>query len=742
MSVIGAREARKDCEAFPGDASAFAIRARALYSPAVKRTHYRTCNLCEAMCGVQITTENERITRIQGDPEDPLSAGHICPKAVALKDIHEDPDRLTRPQKREGSTWRTISWDQALDEVADRIAKLQSEHGRRALAVYQGNPTVHNHGSMLFGQIFVRTLSTPNFYSATSLDQLPHMLACLKMFGHQLLIPVPDIERTEHLIIMGANPLVSNGSLMSAGDPKGKLKAIQKRGGRVIVIDPRRTQTADLADQHLFIRPGTDALFLLSMLHVLLQSPPRLGHLASMVDGLADIQSLAARFPPERTAQCTGISAAQTRELAAGFASASAAVIYGRVGLSMQEFGGLSTWLLNVINIVTGNLDRPGGAMFTRPAIDVVSLTAKAGQRGSFDRRKSRVRGLPEFGGEFPAAVLAEEIDTAGEGQIRGLLTSAGNPVLSAPNGGRLQAALQKLELMVSIDIYRNETTRFAHYILPPTFALEHGHYDLAFHILATRNTAKYSEALFERPEHARHDWEIFKGLTTRLASRGDSYKARVSQGMAKLALARLTPEHLLELALRAGPYGRRTSLRALKAQPHGIDLGPLMPCLPQRLLTRDKRIPLAPQLYLEDIERLERRLDRAPHGSLSLIGRRELRTNNSWLHNSETMVKGKARCTLLINPQDAQARGLENGALVKVRSRVGEVQTTLQVSEEMMPGVVSLPHGWGHGRPGSAQRVADAHEGVSLNDLTDDALVDELSGTVRFSDVPVEVSG
>ena len=568
------------------------------------------------------------------------------------------------------------------------------------------------------------------------------MLAALFMFGHQLMIPVPDLDRTAHLLVLGANPVVSNGSLMTAPDVAHRIEAIRARGGKVVVIDPRRTETAALADEHHFIRPGADALFLLAVLHTLFEEGRvKLDRARDLTTGVETIRALAQPFPPERVAAAVGIDAATLRRLARSFASAESAVCYGRVGVSMQDHGAVACWLVNVLNIVTGNLDRPGGAMFTLPAVDVVGAGKRFGGAGAghFGAWKSRVRGLPEFGGELPVAVLAEEIETPGPGQLRALVTSAGNPVLSTPNGERLDRALASLDFMVSIDFYVNETTRHAHVILPPTAALEHDHYDLAFHLLAIRNTAKYSPPFVERPADARHDWEIFNALTRRMS--GGSLLQRLQAQAQAAVLGKMGPRGLLEVALRLGP--RRLKLRDLEKAPHGIDLGALTPCLPGRLSTRDGKIALAPEALVADVRRLEERVgaaSQAGDGALELIGRRELRSNNSWMHNSQRLVKGPQRCTLLMHPTDAAARHLADGSLVRITSRVGAVTAPVAISDEVMPGVVSLPHGWGHGRAGVRLAVAAAHPGASINDLTDDQRVDVMSGNASFSGVRVMV--
>ncbi len=695
------------------------------------------------MCGLKVEVDSGRVKSIRGDPDDPLSRGFLCPKATALQDIHEDPDRLRFPVRRTSNGWQQLSWKEALDETAEQLLRTQEAQGKDAVAVYLGNPTVHNVGTLLLGVPFVKALGTHNRYSATSVDQLPHHLAALLMFGHQLLLPIPDVDRTAFLLVLGANPAVSNGSLMSAPGMPLRLKALKARGGQLVVVDPRRTETAQLADTHLFIRPGTDALLLLALLHTLFaEKRVHPGRLGPFVDGLAHVEQLVLAFPPEVAAGPTGVPADAIRSLARDFAAAPSAVAYGRVGLSTQEFGGLAQWLLNVLNTVTGNLDRVGGALFTRPAFDVLAAGAS---RGHFARRRSRVRQLPEFGGEYPVAALAEEILTPGPGRISALVTVAGNPVLSTPNGRQLDRALTSLDFMVAVDFYVNETTRHAHLILPPTSPLEHDHYDVVFHLLAVRNTAKYSPALFRPPPGALQDWEIFNGLTARLARRQPLGWLR--ERARALALGLAPPRRLLDLGLRAGPHGRRSahrlSLRALEAAPHGLDMGPLEPCLPGRLGNATKRIQLAPAELVADVERLRGRLLGPPdtlQGALKLVGRRQVRSNNSWMHNSLRLVKGPPRCTLLMSPTDAAARGLLHGEPVVVESRVGEIPMPLEVSEEMMPGTVSIPHGWGHGRPGVVAQVAVAHAGASINDVTDEQAVDALTGGAAFSGVPVQV--
>ena len=696
------------------------------------QTKFRTCNLCEALCGLEIEVENNSAISIKGDKLDVFSKGHICPKAVALKDIHEDPDRLKRPIKKLNGEWIEITWEEAIDETARRIYDIQQRYGNDALSVYQGNPSVHNLGTVLFAPNFIRALKTKNRYSATSVDQLAHLLAGEYMFGHVGLVPVPDIDRTQFWLILGGNPMVSNGSLMTAPNVSGRLKSIRKRGGKVVLIDPRRTETADKVDQHLFIKPGTDIYLLLAMINqVFAWGQVDVAHVEPFInkDQLNKIEALVQSYTPEYAASVTGMSATDIIQLTKEFLAAESAVCYGRLGVSAVEHGGLSHWAINVLNIITGNFDVPGGAMFPSPAIDF----DKKGSRKRFGRWHSRVRQLPEFGGELPSSTMAEDILTPGEGQIKAMITSCGNPVLSVPNGRRLDKAFAGLEFMVSIDIYLNETTRHADIILPPATGLETPHYGVFFHKLAVRNTSNFSDPVLEKEEGSKFDWEIFSALQKayeKLALPEDVVKS-------KSALYNITINQIMDHFFSQGNSG--LSLEKLRAHPHGIDLGPLETVMPKRLMTDDKQINLLDPIYEEALNAFAKK--EIPKKSLLLIGRRHLRSNNSWLHNSYRMVKGRDRCTMLIHPNDASNYGITNQELVVVKSRVGEVQIKAEVTDEIMEGTISIPHGWGHHREGIKMNVASTHAGVSMNDLVDDLLVDELCGVSVINGVPVEIN-
>ena len=697
-----------------------------------RQRHYRACHLCEAICGLVIETDGERVVSIKGDSGDPLSRGHICPKAVALRDIHEDPDRLRRPVKRVvdsggNAGWQEISWEDALDTTARRLVDISARHGVNAVGIYMGNPTVHNYGMMTHQSSLFRHFRTDNRFSATSVDQLPHHLAALWLFGHKLLFPIPDIDRTDYFLMLGANPLASNGSLWTVPDVKKRIKALTARGGKLVVIDPRRTETARLASEHHFITPGSDALFLLALLHTLFEEGlTDLAHLADFTTGLDAVAQAIAGFTPESVEVHTGISAGDTRRIARELAAAGAGICYGRMGVSTQAYGTLCQWLIQIINIVTGNLDRPGGSLFTLPAVDQVSNVSP----GGFGRHRSRVRGLPEFDRELPVAALAEEITTPGEGQVRALFTGAGNPVLSTPNGRHLDEALGQLDFMVSLDPYLNETTRHADIILPPTSPLEHDHYDLAFHVNAVRNTARYNEPVFDKPEGSLHDWEILAELGNRVGT---------LLGLEPQPI--ISPDKIIEMGLQAGPYRERPlTLATLKANPSGIDLGPLQPQLPGRLRTKEKVIRCDTPEPLADLARLRDEFAQPHHGLLKLIGRRHVRSNNSWMHNYHRLVKGRERCTLLMHPSDMKRRDIGDGSRVTVSSRTGTVQLAVEASEDIMPGVVSLPHGYGHDRPGIRMAVAREHAGVSCNDITDEHALDALSGNAALNGVLVSV--
>jgi anaerobic selenocysteine-containing dehydrogenase len=733
-------------------------------------TVYRSCPLCEAHCGIGVEIEGDAVRTIRGDEADALSAGYLCPKAYGLKGLQEDPDRLRRPLIREGEGWREAGWDEAMALVADRLRAVRDAHGADAIGTYLGNPSAHDYGALLYVGPFLRALGTRWRFSATSVDQLPKTVSCALLFGAPLAIPIADIDRTDFLLMLGANPLASNGSLMTAPDFPGRLRRLRERGGRLVVVDPRRSETAAIADQHVPIRPGSDAWLLFALVHVLFEEGlVRLGRLADFTNGVERVREAAREFAPEAVADACGVPAERIRALARELAAAPRAAVYGRIGTCTQEFGTLASWLVDVLNVLTGNLDRPGGALFPRPAHGAAEDRPRKAGPPPYARWRSRVRGLPEFAGELPAACLAEEIDAAGDARIRALVTVCGNPVLSTPNGARLERALAGLDFVVSVDFYRNETTRFADVILPTTPPLERDNYDLAFHGLSVRNHAKWSPPALAKPADARHLWEVLAELAGRMhgadanavhelifarllgatVGRPGTACPDVSEAEARAKLGDAPgPARLVDLMLRAGPYGDRfddaadgLSLAKLAKAEHGVDLGPLAERLPAMLATESGKIELAPDLLLGDVARLRTALAERAHRGFVLIGRRHLRSNNSWMHNLPALAKGKERCTLLVHPDDARELGLAAGGRARIRSRVGEVEAPVELSDGLLRGVVSLPHGHGHDAPGARLAVAARRPGVNSNLLTDETLIDELSGNAVLNGIPVEVT-
>lgn len=697
------------------------------------KTHYRNCNICEAMCGLEIKYQNKEILSIKGDQKDPFSQGYNCPKATALQDFYTDKDRLKTPIRRTATGWENISWDEAFTEITEKFKSIQNEHGKNALAVYLGNPNAHSLGNAMFLKPFMKSLGTINRFSSASTDQMPHHVASNFMFGAGMLIPVPDIDRTDFMLIIGANPVVSNGSMMTAPNVIGRMKAIQKRGGKIVVVDPRRTRTAKIADQHLFIRPEKDALLLLAMIHcVFATNNVNLRHLETMVEGLDGVANIAKDYSPEAVAEFVGIDAKRIRTLTNDMMAADSAVCYSRMGASTQTFGGLCLWLTNVLNIITGNFDRAGGAMFPQPAFDLLR-NHKRGHKTSFGQYETRVRKLPFFNGEFPVATLAEEIQTEGEGQIKSLITVAGNPVLSTPSGHKLAQAFDGLVYMVSVDIYLNETTQYANIILPGTTGVENSHFDIFFNSFSVRNTVKYSPPLFEKDDEQRSDWQILKELSARMTD------TPIDDPMLKI-----TPEMVLDMELKKGPYGEQDmSLQKLIDNPHGIDIGPLMPCIEDRIKTADGKVDLLPQLYVDDLPRLNAVMAQPARDEsypFDLIGRRLVKSHNTWTQNSERLVKGKNPCTLEIHPDDAKKLGITKGQLLKVSSLVGEIEIEAVITDDIQQGVVSIPQGWGHNQKGTRMSVAATQPGVSINDLTDANRVDTLTGNAAFNGTPVAI--
>ncbi len=723
--------------------------------------HHRTCPLCEATCGLEITMRDDAVVRIRGDRDDVFSHGFICPKGSTLKGLHEDPDRLRTPLVRRDGVLTEATWDEAFAAVAAGLGAVWDEGDRNAVGLYLGNPSVHTvAGSLHLGPL-IKAFKTRNVFSASTVDQMPKHVSSGLLFGNPNTIPVVDLDRTDYLLMLGANPHESNGSMTTAPDFPGRMAAIRERGGRVVTVDPRRTKTAAASDEHLAIRPGTDALWLAALCtEIAAAGLVDLGDVADHVRGLDATLAALAPFTADSVAAHTRIDAETTRRIAREFASAPSAACYGRIGTHTTPYGTLASWLTEVVSIITGNLDRPGGMMFPTPAISAPTAGRPPGGRGwGIGRWSSRVGDHPEVRGELPVGAMAEEMRTPGPGQVKAMITIGGNPVRSCPNSLRLDEAFAGLDFMVSVDIYLNETTRHADVILPVPSPLAKPHYDLAFYNLAVRNVANYSPAIHgaDHPtEPGMEETDILAKITLIASGMGADADPDIVHGLLLAGVAEragIDPEaaaaersHLtrveaiIDVMLQSGPYDG-LDIEVLKANPHGVDLGPLQPRIPEVLRTASAQVELDAEPVIADVARLEALLAEPPDDRLLLVGRRHLRSNNSWMHNIEVLVKGKPRCTLQVNPADAASLGLADGAPATVASDTGAVTATVEVTDELSPGTVSLPHGWGHGVPGTRGAVAARTVGVNSNELTGEGVIDPLSGNARLNAIPVTVT-
>ncbi len=735
------------------------------------QTALRICPFCEATCGLTLTIESGRVTGARGDRDDVFSAGFICPKGASFGELDGDPDRLTAPLVRRNGELVEVSWDEAFDVVAERLGHVVGTHGGASVALYFGNPNAHTIAGSLYVPLLIKALGTKQVYSASTLDQMPKHVSLGLMFGNPLAFTVPDLDRTDHLVIIGANPLVSNGSLATAADFGGKLKALRARGGTLVVIDPARTRTARLADVHLAPRPGTDAALLLAVVHTLFDEDlVDIGEHAEHVVGVPEMQELAAGFAPETVAEHCGVAAADIRTLARDLAAAPSAAVYGRIGTSTVEFGTLGSWLIDVINIVTGNLDRPGGVMFPQSPVSPAPRPPKSGKGFRTGRWHSRVSGRPEVLSELPTVALPEELEAPGEDRIRAVVTVAGNPVLSAPGGERLSRALDAVDFVLSIDPYLNETTRHADVILPPPPPSRSAHYDVALAGASVRNNARYSPPAVPLEPGQPDEPEILSRIALILYGMGPhADPAFVDEQVIRMTLTKETAdpdspvagrdvddliamlpegrgyERRLDMMLRLGPYGDAfganpdgLTLAGLKAAPHGIDLGALRPRLIEILRTTSGKIELVPQPLAEDVERL-RTAVRGDGDGFLLIGRRHLRSNNSWMHNLPALAGGSNRCTLQMHPDDAAELGVTDSA--RIKGPGGELEAPVELTDAIRRGVVSLPHGWGHDRSGTRLSVAAGQAGVNVNQLNDGTSLDPLSGTAVLSGIPVQIA-
>ena len=743
--------------------------------------HRITCPLCEAMCGLRVTVDDGRVSSVRANNDDVWSKGHLCPKGASLQHVHHDPDRLRVPLVRNRAGEHVpVSWDDAFAEVERVLRPVIDRHGAAAVSVYIGNPVAHNLGLETYVGALVGMAGAagmPAYYTPGTVDQWPLNVVSALLFGGMWNAPIPDLDRTDHVMMLGANPSASQGSMLSAPDIMGRLSGIRERGGTVVVVDPRRTQTARRASEWVPVRPGTDALLLFAILHTLAENGwvRSAAHLDGMVSGLADVIGMSAPFPPERVEAATGITAETIRRLTADLARADRPVLYSRIGTCTQEFGTLATWLVFVINVALGAVDRSGGALFPKAAVWSPMFMKPPDQDGpgwQFGRFHSRVRGTAEVLGQFPVSCLAEEIDTPGDGQIRALITVAGNPVISAPGARRLDAALTGLDAMISVDNWLNETTRHADVILPGLSPLERPHCDDLYWMYSIASCVKWSDPAVPPPADRPGEWEIMLRLAGAMVgiavpdvdvhAMDDLYTQGIVHTACQspdtplfgrdpaevfLAMEGVGPERMIDLGIRVGPWGddlgRRPgglTLAEVRCHPDGLRLGELEGGrLAEVLTTPSKTIELVHPMLTADIPRLAARLDRAGD-DLLLTSRRHLRSNNSWLHNVAGLMRGKDRCTLLIHPDDAARHDVADGDIVEVSTIEGSLDVAAEVTEEMMPGVVSLPHGWGHGVDGTLMDIANAHPGVNTNLLNPGALVDVPSNTQVVNGVPCQL--
>ncbi|MFT5482104.1 MAG: anaerobic selenocysteine-containing dehydrogenase [Halieaceae bacterium] len=729
----------------------------------MNQLHHRTCHLCETMCGIEIEHDGEQVIAIRGDKNDVLSQGNICPKATGIQDIHTCEDRLRKPLKRvrknpdeksHDDEWEEVEWEEAIDYAAGGLARIQNQYGKDSLGLYFGRSTAHNIGTLLAVTPVQKIIGSRNIYTGSTVDQMPHNFVWHHMLGHQFLCTIPDINRTDYYLMLGTNPKVSNGAQMSTGaNTWKKLNAIRARGGKCVLIDPRRTESAKYMDEHHFIRPHADSMLLIGIVQTIFaKGLARPGRMAGHINDWDKIKPLMNQFDMDRIAEITTISREDIERIAEEFATAKSAVCYGRTGISMVQFAGLTQWLMQVLNVIVGGMDEIGGMMFPKPAIESLPLT-----QSSWNNYRSRVSGRPEFSGEFPMAILGEEILTPGEGQIRALIGLAGNMVLSMADGHNSEKALQALEFYVAVDPYLNETTRFADIILPPCGPLEKGHYDMFYHLYDTINWSKYSPALFTTEYSKWTDFEIFTELMGSFAAMRtkSTIKKFFINCAHKLIRKVLTVERIVAIGLRFGPYGKglnpfkkdALSLQKLKDNPHGVFLGDLEYSFPAGLYTEDKKINLTPQVFIDDLPRLKAYFvdggmeteQAASEFDLKIISRLTNRTLG-WMHHSYRLVKGKNPCELMMHPMDAAARNIGADSVVAVTSRTGQIQMPVLITEEVMPGVVCMPHLWGHNRKNTRQRVANANPGVSMNDITDVTGMDQLTGNAIVNGVPVKV--
>jgi anaerobic selenocysteine-containing dehydrogenase len=731
------------------------------------------CRICEPLCGMVATVEDGELVQLRPDKDHPLSKGFACPKGIAFAEVHNDPDRVLHPLRKNASgEFEQVGWEEALDDIAKRLGAVRAEHGGNSIGGYFGNPSAFNMAHTLWFPAFMKAIGSRNIYSAGSQDVNNRFVASELLYGSPITAPIPDLARTDLLVIIGANPLVSHGSVMSAPRIKEELHGITDRGGRVVVVDPRRSETAR-EFEWLPVNPDGDAWLLLSLLHVLFEDGlADQGALAEQARGADDLRRLAAPFAPEETEAHHGIPAADVRKLAEDLANTKRAAVYGRTGTCLGRSGTLTTFLLDAVNVVAGNLDRVGGAMFGTLGAPGERRATKAALGGILKTgaARSRIGGFPSVLATMPGALMAKEMTTPGEGQIRALILSAGNPVLSVPNGDELEAALDGLDFFVAMDLYVNETNAHADYVLPATTMYERDDFPIAFQTLFTTPFRQATRAVVPPRGEAREEWTVLEEVMRRMPEGPRRVRAfQVGRRLfGPLAKAAMSPMRVADNIVRMGKGGDRFGLKRgglnlkklLDEHPSGVIVDDhLQPgALGTIAWHDDRKVHLDAPGIAEEIERLnERPAD--PDFPLSLIGMRELRSENSWMHNSPLLQRGGRVQTARIHPADAEAIGVADGARVAVISPNGRIELPALLTDEVKQGVVAIPHGWGHKGSGSwrtanssgagksdgngnGKPVPGTEGGVNINLLmsTEVEDVEPLAGMAHLNGVPIRL--
>lgn len=713
------------------------------------------CRICEPACGLKVTTQGNRVLKIEADEDNVVTRGFVCSKGIRFKDVHESPDRLRHPIKRVGDRWERISWEQAFQEIGEKVKGIRSRHGGESFAMYMGNPAGFSGTHPVFCQAFLAGLGSKHFYTPGSQDCNNKFAASQRMYGSPFVQPIPDFDNVDCFIIVGSNPAISHMSFINAARPVERLKALEEKGGKVYFVNPRRTESARRVGEQVFIRPGTDIWFLLAFLNELIASG---GVQPSVVDkymkGFDAVEQLVQPWTPERAERVTGIPAATLRAMVSRYSNAKGGALYCSTGVNQAQHSTLAYWILNVINCVSGNLDRRGGMLVSRGLVDLPKIAKKFGYGDRTDR--SRIGNFASVLDSFPAGILPDEIFTPGRGQVKALFVSAGNPVLSCANGTRMEKAIKQLELVVCIDLFRNETGNLADYVLPGLTWLERPDIPVGAAGLQTVPYIQWTDAMVQPDGEQQDEWWIYTELARACGVRlfGDKsfggmlahYYFMANRYVQKLPLLgnllAFDPAHM-QSAMLLGSL--RVKPAQMRSNPGAILLKPNLPkdFLGSRVLTEDGKVDLAPAEYIEGAKMLESDFEReiAQRDQLRLISKRERFGHNSWMHNVQEFVFRNNTNFVYMHPDDAERCGLKDRELAEVRSATGNVTLPVKLTDDMMPRAIALPHGWGHQRADGLS-VASRTTGVNANLLAPDgpASLERFAGMALMNGIPVEV--